>query len=336
MSDVSRPTTVRTLPAVPGLGALYARAAVPRPGRLLARVPGLGGRHGASGSPTLPDVTYRVAGVVADEEHLLAYQRLLREPADDRLPAGFVHVLAFPVAMAIMVRPDFPLPVAGMVHLANRVVEQRPITVDEELEVHAWAENLRPHRRGTQVDLVTEVSTRYGEGDATHVVWRGVSTYLAKTSATPYDVPGTRDALPASASDRSEADASAQEPVRFPTGQWALDGGTGRRYAAVSGDRNPIHLSGLTAKAFGFPRAIAHGMYTASRALAEVGPARGDAFEWTVEFAKPVLLPGRVAVSITPDDAAHPRCDARPFRYVAWNAKSGKEHFTGTVVPLLE
>ncbi|MBI9115737.1 MaoC family dehydratase [Sanguibacter suaedae] len=329
-----RPTT--TLPAVPGLGGLYARAVAPDPAALLARVPVLGGLVGgrdedrASGI-VLPDVTYRVADVVADPARLLAYQRLLGEPADDLLPAGFVHVLAFPVAMAVMVRPDFPLPVAGMVHLANAVRVERPVHVDEHLEVRAWAEDALPHRKGTQVDLVTEVSARTGAGDEREVVWRGVSTYLAKgVGAAPSAVAPEVSDDAAGTSVRSSAE-------RFPTGRWTLDAGIGRRYAAVSGDRNPIHLSGLTAKAFGFPRAIAHGMYTAARALAESDAGRPGAdgrgaYDWTVEFAKPVLLPGRVAVAIEPTTSP----DAggrRAFRYAGWDAKSGKEHFTGGVTP---
>ncbi|MEP7765510.1 MaoC/PaaZ C-terminal domain-containing protein [Sanguibacter sp. 25GB23B1] len=328
-----RPAHVKTLPEVPGLGGLYARAVAPRPARLLAKVPGLGGRPApgtgegsASGtSIVLPDVTYRVADVVADPDHLLAYQRLLGEPADDQLPAGFVHVLAFPVAMALMVRADFPLPVAGMVHLANAVRVERPILAEEHLEVQAWAENVQPHRKGTQVDLVTEVSALSGAGDAREVVWRGVSTYLAKGAG---NVPVVEPGAASAAGGDGGREGEGPTAERFPTGQWQLDASTGRRYAAVSGDRNPIHLSALTAKAFGFPKAIAHGMYTAARALAESGAGRSGAFEWTVEFAKPVLLPGKVAVAIT-RDAGGPG----GYEYVAWNHRSGKEHFTGTVTP---
>jgi acyl dehydratase len=94
----------------------------------------------------------------------------------------------------------------------------------------------------------------------------------------------------------------------------------------VSGDRNPIHLSALSAKALGFPRAIAHGMYTASRALADVGAARGDAFDWSVEFVKPVLLPGTVTVRIA--------SSAEGFTFAGWDARSGKPHLTGSVTPL--
>ena len=99
---------------------------------------------------------------------------------------------------------------------------------------------------------------------------------------------------------------------------------TGRRYAAVSGDRNPIHLSSLAAKAFGFPRAIAHGMYTASLALASVGAARGDAFDWSVDFFKPVLLPSTVSVRVAA--GARTASTSRPGAAVP--------HLTGTVTPL--
>jgi acyl dehydratase len=112
-----------------------------------------------------------------------------------------------------------------------------------------------------------------------------------------------------------------------PTGQWSLAADVGRRYAAVSGDLNPIHLSRLTARPLGYPRAIAHGMYTASRALAAVGRARGDAFAWTVEFAKPVPLPSRVSVRVAPDLAGG------GFAYSGWNGRSGALHLHGTVVP---
>lgn len=288
-----------TLERVPTLGSLYAQAI----GRMAQAV--MGGRP-----PTgLPDVTYVVDGVRADPDQLSEYQGLLGEPGTDVLPAGYVHVLAFPLAMAVMARPDFPLPLLGMVHLANRVEQVRPLTLGDRMRVRAWAQDLRAHRSGTQVDLVVEVQ-RQGSPE---VVWRGVSTYLAKGRTLP-GIPATTE------TNRTEA---AHPPV---TAQWRLGAGLGRRYGAISGDRNPIHLSGLTAKLFGFPRAIAHGMYTASRALATIGTARGDAFVWTVEFGKPVLLPSTVTFGVAAsDDDGH--------RYAGWNAKTGKTYFTGTVTP---
>lgn len=253
----------------------------------------------------VPDVVYEVAGVHVDQTHLSQYQHLLRAPVSDTLPAGFVHVVGFPLAVAIMARGDFPLPLLGMVHIANTVAYTRPLPLGAELRVRAWAENLSAHARGTQVDLVVEVS---GDADASPA-WRGVSTYLAR---------GVRiSGLPEAPATEREA---GEDPT--PTAVWKLPGDTGRRYAAVSGDINPIHTSALGAKALGFPRAIAHGMYTASRALAELGPKAGESFMWTVDFAAPVLLPGTVNLAYKPEGDG--------FAYRGWGKKL---NFTGTVTP---
>ncbi|MEL7977299.1 MaoC/PaaZ C-terminal domain-containing protein [Isoptericola sp. F-RaC21] len=332
-TSAGEPLRVETLPTLPGLGTLYARGAAASgriaAGRAMPGLPVIGQARSAEGDGepaplTLPDVAYHVTGVPTADlaHHLHDYQRLLHEPVTDVLPAGYLHVLAFPLATAVMVRGDFPLPLLGMVHLANAVELRGPVVLGDVLEVRAWAENLRPHKRGVQVDLVAEVRRQADPGSAP--VWRGVSTYLAKGFHLPWTA--------------ADADGAAQEPdgeerapagtwtPPLPTGRWALGPGTGRAYGAVSGDRNPIHLSALSAKAFGFPRAIAHGMYTAARALADVGHARGDDYRWTVEFASPVLLPGTVDVAVTPD--------ADGFAYVGWNGGRGRQHFRGTVTPL--
>ncbi|MBX9396182.1 hypothetical protein K4749_21935 [Streptomyces sp. TRM72054] len=74
--------------------------------------------------------------------------------------------------------------------------------------------------------------------------------------------------------------------------EWRLGADIGRRYAAVSGDRNPIHLYPLTACLFGFPRPIAHGMWTVARCLAAHGTPKAVLVR--AEFRAPVPLPGTV------------------------------------------
>ena len=321
----------QVLPEVPGLGGLYGKAL----GRTVrAALP----QAMTSATPpphTLPEVTYRVEDVDVPVATLADYQHLLGEPGTDTLPPGFVHVLGFPLAMALMVRTDFPLPVMGMVHVANTITQRHPLSAQDRLHVRTWAQHLRAHRSDTQVDLVVEVSG----ADGPEAAWRGVSTYLAKG----HTLPGLALAEPAGqgpgdgrgpvdgrgpADGRGPGDEDAADPKDLPvTAQWRLRADTGRRYATVSGDRNPIHLSALSAKAFGFPKAIAHGMYTAARALAAVGPARGEAFTWDVQFAKPVLLPSTVALNLSATDGGS-------YRYTGWNLRNGKPHFSGMVRPL--
>jgi acyl dehydratase len=212
-----------------------------------------------------------------------------------------------------MTRPDFPVPALGIVHLANRVEQLRPIALGDALDVRTWTRDLRPHPRGTRFELVAEVRVDR------EVVWRGVSTYLA---------PGV-GADPAAPSDRGPR---IDPAALVPTALWRLDAGTGRRYAAVSGDVNPIHLSAASAKAFGFPRAIAHGMHTAARLLAGVGAARGDAFAWEVAFAAPVLLPSSPVARVA--RVARSSEGADGFDLALWDPKRGKVHVTGAVRPI--
>jgi acyl dehydratase len=292
---------------MPSLSKLYVNAAATAARRRIL---------GSHADAVLPAVNHEVRDVRPDVEILTAYQHLLGETASDVLPAGFIHALAFPVAISVMNRDDFPLPLLGMIHLRNVIEYRRPVRFTEPLDIVAAAETLRAHRAGTQVDIAVEVRAA---GDSA-VSWCGVSTYLAKGVF----LPGIDKASPAAAPQRFSAP--------DPTGLWELGVDTGRAYAAVSGDFNPIHLSVLSAKALGLRRSIAHGMYLASRALADVGAAKGDAFRWDVVFEAPVFLPARVALEISTAESG----DGGWLRsgYVAWSPRSGRKHFSGSVAAL--
>ncbi|TLM86461.1 hypothetical protein FDW83_01530 [Pseudarthrobacter sp. NamE2] len=292
---------------MPSLSKLYVNAAAQAARRRLL---------GAQGSAVLPAENHEVRGVTADVANLTAYQHLLGETASDVLPAGFLHALAFPVAMSVMNRDDFPLPLLGMIHLRNSVEQRSPVLFTDALDITAGVENLRGHRVGTQVDVVAEVRLA-GKED---LAWRGISTYLAKGVFLPgIDKP-------------SAGSAKAEFVAPDPTAVWQLGVDTGRAYAAVSGDFNPIHLSVLSARALGLRSSIAHGMYLASRALADVGSVRGGSFIWDVEFDAPAFLPCRVALGISSEEGGSGAWERS--RFVAWNPRSGRRHFSGTVAAL--
>lgn len=291
--DRGVPARVERLPVVPEPGRAYA-AALARSGRLMmGPISGTLDRERAR----VPGVVLEVDDVHLDQARLDAYRALIGDRAGDvagrgeSTPPGFIHVSLFGLQLALMTRPDFPLPMIGLVHVANRIEQIRPVACHETLTARTWARALalRPigggEHLGTQVELVTEV--RVGGGVGGGVVWQGVSTYLAKGVA----LPGLPIAL-------REPREPFTPPV--PTGGWEATRAQSKAYARVSGDRNPIHTSALAAKTFGFPRTIAHGMDTAARALAALGPARGGAFTWRADFAAPVLVPGRVALRVEP------------------------------------
>lgn len=292
---------------MPSLSKLYVNAAAQAARRRV-----LGTHNGSS----LPTTGHEVRGVKADVGNLTAYQHLIGLTARDTLPAGYLHALAFPLAMSVMNRDDFPLPLLGMVHLSNHVEQRTPVLFTEALDIGARVENLRGHRAGTQFDMVAEIR---GAGTP-DIRWTGRSSYLAKGVF----LPGIDKPIP--------HNGQAEFTPPDPTAIWHLGVDAGRAYAAVSGDFNPIHLSVLSAKALGMRRSIAHGMYLASRALADVGPAKGETFAWDVTFEAPVFLPARVALDITtvqPSGEGWQRSD-----FVAWNPRSNRRHFSGSVTPL--
>lgn len=291
----------------PDLTSLYATALV-RSARA-----GLRRRQPPS---TLPLDRHRLDGLVAVPDKVEEFQRLMGRARGDFLPSGYIHILVFPVAVSVLSRPDFPLPLLGMIHLRNEIHHLRAIRLDERLTVTAWVENLAPHRSGSQVDVVVHVHS------GPEMVWTGRSTYLAKG----IHLTGTTDAGGATAV-AVEASPAADELPGCPTAEWSLGGDTGRRYAAVSGDYNPIHLSVPSARALGMKRPIAHGMYLASRMVAAAGPGESTPFKWTVDFRTPVLLPSRVFLSSEVD--ASSTAQWRGAEVIAWDPRRRRTHFSG-------
>ncbi|WP_318306007.1 MaoC family dehydratase [Amycolatopsis solani] len=216
----------------------------------------------------LPDTELVRTGVVVDPAHLAAYNTVCGFRLSDELPATYPHLLAFPLQMALMTEPGFPFPLLGMVHVANRITQHRALRLSEPVTIRVRAENLRDHEKGRQFDVVSEAWS----GD--DLVWVDVSTYLRRGGG--------------SSSSRRE-----QLAPPTPDAIWRIPGDIGRRYAEVSGDRNPIHLHPLTAKLFGFPKAIAHGMWTKAHALAAFEGRLPAAFTIDVKFKQPVLLPAK-------------------------------------------
>jgi acyl dehydratase len=255
----------RYLKEPPRLPGLYARSA-------LAIVPG------ASALPMIPGGRQRVphyefilADRALDTRHVQRYRDVCGFPASDFVPATYPHVLAFPLHMRLMSDGRFPFSPVGLVHVDNTITQHRPIGVEERVALWVRGTPLVPHRRGRTFSIMTRAHV------GAELVWEAESTMLQRGGGIT---------------------AAGAEPPAVATGageQWSLDGAVGRRYASVSGDRNPIHLHAVGARLFGFPRAIAHGMWAKARCLAALGYRLPDAFTTAVRFRRPILLPGRVA-----------------------------------------
>jgi acyl dehydratase len=282
---------VRELDSAPALGPLYGKAVL---GSVL---PG--------GDDDLPEEALVRRGVSVDRENLAQYCRVCGFALSDRLPATYPHLLAFPLSMCLMTARSFPFALLGLVHIANAIEVRRPIDAGEELDVEVRTADLRPHRKGRQFDVVAEAAAG-GE-----VAWTSRSTYLRRGGGG--DEGAARDDSPPDLEGKQSA-------------VWKVPGDVGRRYADVSGDRNPIHLHSLSARLFGFDGAIAHGMWTKARSLAQLEGALPEAFSCEVEFAAPLRIPGKARFATEADGKR------RLFRLE--RPDGGRAHLTGRISPL--
>jgi acyl dehydratase len=259
--------------SAPALPALYARA-----------LTGARRRHRGG---DLPERVLEVGPQLVDPDHLAAYDRVCGFRYCDVLPPTYPHVLGFALQLALMTDDHFPFPLLGLVHVANAVTVRVPIRSSDRPAFAVHAANLRPHPAGQQFDVFTEARI---DGEP---VWLGRSTYLRRERRT---APGQRPDAPGGRS-AARRERPPLEPQQGALVRLGAPADTGRRYAAVSGDRNPIHLSRLSARVLGFPAAIAHGMWLKARVLATLEGRLPDACTADVTFRAPVLLPARLDVA---------------------------------------
>lgn len=252
---------------------------------------------------TLPDLRVVQRGVRIDQGALAAYDQVCGFPVTHLVPSTYLHVLVFPLQVTLMADKEFPFPLMGSVHLTNTITQHRPVGALEVLDIEVGVRNLRPHFRGAQADFVATI--RVGE----EVVFEETSTYLFRGQQVPGEVPPKVDE---------------PEPADGTGVTWALTADLGRRYAAVSGDVNPIHMHPLAAKALGFPTTIVHGMWSKARMLAAVENRLPEAYTIEVEFKKPVLIPGRVRFIANDEDGG--------WNLVLRDDRKGAVHAVGTVL----
>ncbi|MCL6416568.1 acyl dehydratase [Aestuariirhabdus sp. Z084] len=265
------------LASMPSLAPLFARA-------LLAR-----GKKGALPS-SMPEGRIRVEDVRIDSSHLHNYRTLVGAPESTvaaggaSLPICYPHLLSFPLQLKLLVAPDFPLPLLGLVHLRNRIRLLGQLDVHQPLAIECWLGEQRSTERGLEFDLWTQVEQ---QGQP---LWQSCSVNLYRQGSAGETSTG------------SSTRASQRRPVSplATTECWSLAANLGWLYARSAGDFNPIHLHPLSAKLFGFPRAIIHGMWSKARCLSRLQPlldSLGTKLEIECDFKTPVFLPGQVLMS---------------------------------------
>jgi len=246
---------------------------LPKPAQLYGRT--LAGLIKRGREARLPALRLVRPAVMLEDAAIERYARVCGFIPEQGMPFTFPHLLAFPLHLMMLTEPAFPWPALGLVHLANSVHLRKPLDGGDVLRVEVEFGALLRHDKGQAFVLHSRL---YRRGEA---VWDGDSVYLKRGVASHGD---------------PLAPLEIDRHALVRQARWQLPAQLGRDYAKASGDYNPIHLTALSARAFGFPRAIAHGMWTLARAAAVLQPPKRLASATVSgEFKLPILLPGEAS-----------------------------------------
>ncbi len=224
----------------------------------------------------VPRIESRLAKVVIDRKHLAQYSDVCGAAAGATLPIAYPHVLAMPLHLAMLGAEAFPVKLFGLVHVQNRIAMRQPLSAEEPAEIRAWVEGHRETERGQEFELHTDYVV------AGEALWEETCTFLARRKPAPG---AAKNSISRSVDGAPDGTAIKSSSFRAPAG-------LGRRYGFISGDVNPIHMSDLTARAFGFPRAIAHGMWSLGRLASDFEPEQfNGGCELSVTFKLPIFMP---------------------------------------------
>lgn len=257
----------------------------------------------AKGEKVLPQVEYVVDSFKIDHQHLKAYNEVCGFKNNSYIPAIYLAVLSQSLQMHMMTKEAFPFAVLGLVHIRNQIKQVRKVGVNELLTLSCRFGELQPHDKGMQFDFIT--TAKVGK----EIVMQGTTTYLARQKSTTKVAAKT---------------AESAVPAYEVQAEWDISENIGRRYALTSGDFNLIHLHALTAKAFGFKQAIAHGMWSKARALASM--TLPESYEADVWFKLPIYLPSKVEFLTAQV--------AQDTDFLIRSSKNQKPHVVGSVKAL--
>ena len=202
--------------------------------------------------------------------------------------------------MCLMSDEAFPHHLLGMVHLSNKIEQFGQLhggsTVDAKISLN---DSYIFHEKGLCFSVTSEIF----DNNSQKLLWRNECVMLQRMKI---EIPTGENAYESKLKETDIAGLTEKE-------RWFLTSNMGRKYALASGDYNPIHLSAISARMFGFSQgAIIHGMWTKARAVASVlqtaprnligldSDCSSPVLDVFVEFKTPLFLPGEVSLSSGP------------------------------------
>lgn len=256
-------------------------------------------------------LTLDAVRVSSDTARLKAYRQLLALPDSSSLPLCWPNIMSFPLQLAALTAPQLSLPVMGLLHVRNRICQYQAIPAAAALD---FVVTLLPAKSDVKGLVITLKTQAYWQGQLS---WEQEAEHL-------YRLPAILPPKPLAATSTDNPDAFAEKPAHLVSA--LFNSSLSRRYARLSGDINPIHLSQLSARWFGLRGAIAHGMHLKASALAQLA-LPSAAYQVSVHFRKALFLPGEVQLhqrSITKQNQ----------QFMLFRAESGQLLLDGNILAI--
>ena len=236
-------------------------------------------RAGLTLGQSLPRIECQARGIIVSANKLAAYRRVCGGSSDESVvPLLYPHTLLGSAHLLMLSHKAFPLGSVGMLHLRNHVVRYRPFRIDESWDMTCRIARQWTVEKGLEFDFDSTVSI------GQQIVWRSVSTFLKHGSPLGQVEESVLADLFVSLCDESTDSKTYKVPSNI-----------GKQYARITGDYNPIHVSHLAAKLFGFKRTIAHGMWSVARVLNDL-PDIDDPVRLDVAFKGPMFVSSNMSL----------------------------------------
>lgn len=208
-------------------------------------------RSGITEKEKLPQISAQYNKVQVNERNLKNYCDVCQIAMSNELPILYPHVLSGVLHLHILTHEKFPFGLLGAIHKYNTVKKLAALPKNAFYDIKAWLGEAKYHSKGIEFELHTQMSAN-GK-----VVWEETSYYYK------------RKRFPNLPKLNKVSFVSEQEPT-CELAKWHMDKWAGKKYAAICKDFNPIHISSLLAKAFGFKKDLAHGFCSAAQALGKL------------------------------------------------------------------
>lgn len=239
--------------------------------------------------------------VDVDRGRMLAHAASVGAGAGTVLPDAWLG-LAWPAVFAVLGAPELLPGLLDLVHLEHEVRADGPPPTGP-VQVAALVTGLSPFGGGCRVDTEATLTASDGTRASLH------SAVLLRGHVVP-DTPAARSVIrrgesPNGGGGGSSADGVAIRPVRTVATASVTAPDSMDAFAAITGDRNPIHRSVLAARLAGFAAPVVHGAWTsavAQRVLCGPGDPDGIRPErirsWAARFLAPVELADELTVTV--------------------------------------